>query len=590
MYYSGGNYEAFSSPGAGNVNESGKVYIIGSGIAALSAACFLIRDGGVRGENIHILERNPIPGGALDGYSFDNIGFVLRSDRSVDEHSECLWDLFRSIPAAGGDESVLDEFCTLNRNDPNYSLCRVTKNRGEEEKLEGKYGLSDSALRQVIKVFFAADTELYGKKISDVFDSEVTGSNFWLYLRTLLGFENWHGAIEMKRCLRRFIHHVEGLPDFKDLKFTKYNQYESMILPLMEYLEPRGVVFEYGVRVQNVIFDCGTSKKIANRIDIIRDGEEDSIDLTRRDLVFITNGSVAENTGIGSQDECASYNTEIREGGSFDLWRNIAGQNSAFGHPDVFCTAPEHTSRVSATITTLDRTIIPYIKKISKRDPFSGRTVTGGIVTVRDSSWLLNWSVGRQPRFRGQDKDQVVISLYGLYTDRPGDYVGKTMRDASGMEICEEWLYHIGVPEEQIREIAANHARCVPVVMPYVTAVYMPRSEGDRPKVVPDGAVNFAFIGQFAETKDDSVLTMEYSVRTAMEAVYTLLDLDRAVPAVWNGSSDIRVVSEALVRLSDGKTLREMKLGFFERMLVKRVLKKLKRTELMLMLEKLHVV
>lgn len=56
------------------------------------------------------------------------------------------------------------------------------------------------------------------------------------------------------------------------------------------------------------------------------------------------------------------------------------------------------------------------------------------------------------------------------------------------------------------------------------------RKNEDRPKVVPDGAVNFAFIGQFAETPRDTIFTTEYSMRTGMESVYTLLNVDRAFP------------------------------------------------------------
>lgn len=78
-------------------------------------------------------------------------------------------------------------------------------------------------------------------------------------------------------------------------------------------------------------------------------------------------------------------------------------------------------------------------------------------------------------------------------------------------------------------ELAATGAHCIPCRMPYITAFFMPRTKGDRPKVVPDGCVSFAFIGQSADTVRDTVFTTEYSVRTAMEAVYTLLDIDRGV-------------------------------------------------------------
>ena len=118
-----------------------------------------------------------------------------------------------------------------------------------------------------------------------------------------------------------------------------------------------------------------------------------------------------------------------------------------------FCSKPEESNWESATITTLDDTIPRYIEKICKRDPFSGHTVTGGIVTVKDSSWLLSWTLNRQQQFRDQPKNQLCVWVYGLFSDKPGDYVKKSMRDCTGKEICMEWLYHLGVPTDEIAGI-----------------------------------------------------------------------------------------------------------------------------------------
>ena len=221
----------------------------------------------------------------------------------------------------------------------------------------------------------------------------------------------------MKLYIQRYIHHIGGLPDFKALRFTKYNQYESMILPMIEYLKGFGVQFHYGVQVVNVEFDCTPARKLAKRIDIIREGKEDAIDLTENDLVFITNGGCVENSSRGSQNEPAPYNTEIKPGGGWDMWRKIAAQDPSFGHPDKFCYDPEQTNWMSATVETLDQKIIPYIKNICKRDPFTGHVVTGGIVTVKDSSWLMSWTINRQPQFRTQPKDHCLVWVYALFTD-----------------------------------------------------------------------------------------------------------------------------------------------------------------------------
>ncbi len=591
MYYSSGNYEAFARPKkpAGVDNKS--AYIIGSGLAALTAACYLVRDGQMKGEHVHILEKEQLAGGACDGWKYEDVGYVMRGGREMDNHFEVMWDLFHSIPSIETEGvSVLDEYYWLNKEDPNYSLCRATVNRGEDAHTDGKFDISDKGAMEIMKLFFTPEEDLQDKKITDFFDDEVLNSNFWLYWRTMFAFENWHSALEMKRYIQRYIHHIGGLPDFKALRFTKYNQYESMILPMIKYLESFGVQFHFGVKVVNVQFDCRPERKLATRIDVIRDGQEESIDLTENDLVFITNGGCVENSTMGSQNKPAEFRPEIKAGGGWDMWRKIAAQDPAFGNPDKFCGNPELCNWMSATVETLDQRIIPYIKKICKRDPFTGKVVTGGIVTVKDSSWLLSWTINRQPQFREQPKDHCLVWVYALFSDKPGDYIKKPMRECTGKEICMEWLYHLGVPENEIEDMAEHSANTVPVMMPYIDAFFMPRAIEDRPKVVPDGAVNFAFLGQFAELPRDTIFTTEYSMRTGMEAVYTLLNVDRGVPEVWGSVFDIRALLDATVKLRDGKKATDMKMNLAQELVVKKLLGKIKDTDIEKILKEYNVI
>ena len=591
MYYSSGNYEAFARPEKPEGVDRKSAYIVGSGLAALAAACFLVRDGQMNGKRVHILEKDPIPGGACDGYHYDGLGYVMRGGREMDNHFECMWDLFHSIPSIETEGvSVLDEYYWLNKHDPNYSLMRATVNRGEDAHTDGKFDISDKGAMEIMKLFFTPDEELYDKRIEEVFDNEVLNSNFWLYWRTMFAFENWHSALEMKLYIKRFIHHVGGLPDFKALRFTKYNQYESMILPMIKYLESRDVQFHYGTKVVNVEFDIQKDKKVAKCITVIRDGSEESIDLTENDLVFITNGGCVENSSLGNQNQPAPFNKEIKEGGGWDMWRKIAAQDPSFGHPDKFCYDPEQSNWMSATVTTLDDRIPPDVQKICKRDPFSGKVVTGGIVTVKDSNWLLSWTFNRQPQFRSQPKGQLVGWVYGLFSDRPGNYVKKPMRECTGKEICMEWLYHMGVPENEIEDMAEHSANTIPCMMPYITAFFMPRSAGDRPAVVPQGSVNFAFLGQFAETVRDTIFTTEYSIRTGMEAVYTLLNIDRGVPEVWGSTYDIRDLLNATVQLRDGKKVTDMDQRLLERLALKAILRRVEGTDIEKLLKEYHVI
>jgi oleate hydratase len=589
MYYSNGNYEAFARPLKPADVDKKSAYLVGAGLASLAAACFLVRDGQMKGDNIHILEELSLSGGACDGIKNSEKGFIIRGGREMENHFECLWDLFRSIPSIETEGvSVLDEYYWLNKKDPNYSLIRATINKGEDAHTDGKFGLGEKASKELVKLFMTRDEDLYDKKISDVFTEEVLNSNFWLYWRTMFAFRDWHSALEMKLYLQRFIHHIGGLPDLSALMFTKYNQYESLILPMVKYLEAKGVQFQYDTMVTNVIFDIKNGKKLAEKIVCQRSGKEESIKLTKNDLVFITNGSCTENSTLGDQNHAPEFNGTIS--GCWQLWRNIARQDPAFGNPDKFCTNTKETNWESATITTLDSKIPKYIEKICKRDPFSGKVVTGGIITVKDSNWLMSYTLNRQPHFKEQPKDQLVVWVYGLFSEIPGNYVKKPMKECTGLEITEEWLYHMGVPESEIHELAANSARSIPCMMPYITAFFMPRKEGDRPKVVPVGSENFAFLGQFADTARDTVFTTEYSVRTAMEAVYTLLDIDRGVPEVFASCYDIRVLLDSTVKMMDGKKPVDTKLPFPLNVVKKRVLKKISGTVIEDVLKRYNVI
>lgn len=555
MYYSNGNYEAFARPEKPEGVDKKSLYVVGGGLAGLAAACFAIRDGQMQGSHVHILEAAPVAGGACDGAFIEKYGFLCRGGREMENHFECLWDLFRSIPSIEKEGvSVLDEYYWLNKHDPNFSLERAIMSGGESAHTDGKFDITPEAAMQILKIFMTPDRELEDKKITDFFDDNFFATNFWLYWQTMFAFQKWHSALEMKLYIQRFIHHIGGLPDFKALKFTKFNQYDSLILPMIKYLESHGASFEYDCQVNNIIFEISDEKKLAKRIEMQHGGKPATIELSEDDLVITTLGSNVDNATIGTNTTVPEQKLTPGSGVSWELWANIAKQDpKSFGRPEKFCSNIHDTLWESATVTTLDDKIPPYVEKICKRDPFSGKVVTGGIVTVKDSSWLMSFTFNRQPHFKEQTPQQLCGWVYALNCDVPGDYIKKPILECTGIEICEEWLYHMGVPEDKIVDYATNHANTVPCVMPYVTTYFMPRAAGDRPKVVPDGAKNFGFVGEHVETPRDVVFTTEFAVRTGMEAVYTLLDIDRGVPEVFGSVYDVRVLMESTMKLMDGR-------------------------------------
>ena len=585
MYYGSGTYEAFARPEKPEGVDKKSAYIIGTGLAGLSAAFYLVRDGQMKGEHIHLLEKLDLAGGSCDGRKDVSKGFYMRGGREMDNHFECMWDMFRSVPSIETPNvSVLDEYYWLNKHDPNYSLCRATINCGEDAHTDKMFKLDRKSAIALSKLFITPEKDLENKKISDVLPDSFWETNFWLYWQTMFAFQKWSSALEMKRYLCRYVHHIDGLPDFSALRFTKYNQYESMILPLTKYLESNGVKIEYGIDVKNVIFESRQNKKVATQIIYENNGQEKTIDLIEDDLVFITNGCCTDTSCYGDQNNAPDL-SKIKNGNgeSWDLWKNIASQasNGEFGNPDKFCDNVDLTNWMSATIEVSDENIIKHIINICKRDPRKGKVTTGGIVTVKDSTenWYLSWTINRQPQFKSQNKNSILVWIYALNTTKPGNFIEKAIKTCTGKEICEEWLYHIGIPTNEIEKYAdkCNTTTCY---MPYINAFFQPREEKDRPLVVPKESINFAFVGQFAETPRDTIFTTEYSIRTGMEAVYTLLKVDRAVPEVWGSKYDVRELLKACYYAVDKKSVDELPLTFAEKQAIKIVEKKIKGTDL----------
>lgn len=589
MRYSNGNYEAFAHPRKPADDDKKSAHIVGGGLAGLATAVFLVRDAQVPGRQIHIYEELPIPGGSLDGDNRPNVGFVIRGGREMENHFETMWDMYRSIPSLEIEgASYLDEFYWLDQDDPNSSNTRLIYKRGQRVPTDGKYELDDKAM-ELVKLVMTPESKLGRQTLEDFFTPDFFESNFWSYWATMFAFEKWHSAVEMRRYAMRFIHHIDGLPDFTALKFNKYNQYDSMVLPIIKYLESHDVNFVYNAQVTNVVVDVQADKKTATELVVTIDGTEQAIPLTADDLVFVTNGSITESSTYGSHHQAAPVSKEL--GGSWRLWQNLAAQSDEFGHPEVFCeNLPDRSWFISATATIKVPEIEPYIERLTNRSLHDHKVNTGGIITITDSNWMMSFTIHRQPHFKTQKENETVVWIYGLYSDTKGNYVDKTIVEATGEEITQELLYHLGVPEVKIKELAKQeNVNAVPVYMPFITSYFMPREAGDRPAVVPNDSENLAFIGNFAESPSrDTVFTTEYSIRTAMEAVYTLMDVDRAVPEVYGSVFDIRELLKAFYYMSDKKKLDEMDLHMPK--LVKLALnKKIKGTWIEELLKEQHL-
>ncbi len=520
--------------------KASHVYLVGSGIASLASAVYLQRDAGVPGENIHVLEKGSILGGALDGAGNPEKGFVVRGGRMHELHYTCYWDLLSAIPSLEDPAvSVTEESLEFNRRFVSNAQARLLA--GGKKLDVSSFGLNVKQQARLLELTFMPEGALGAKRIEDWFDHDFFTTNFWFLWTSMFAFQKWSSLAEMRRYMKRFIHLVDGLPRLGGILRTKYNQYHSVVVPLTRYLQARGVQFHLGKEVVDVTFDLSADTKTAKLLHM-KDGSE--IPLGKDDCVLVTNGSLTESTDNGAWERPAVLKG-LAESGSWQLWKKLAAKDPSFGNPGPFCDRIDLQRWYSFTATLKDRTFHDYMEN------FSGNVDgTGGLVTLTDSAWLMSFVIARQPHFPNQPDDVKIFWGYGLFSDRKGDFVRKTMAECTGKEMLEELWYHLRIQERMKPVMDSGKANCIPVAMPYVDSLFMPRAPGDRPDVLPRGSTNFAFLGQFAEAPTDCVFTVEYSVRTAQMAVYGLFETGKEVMPVYDSIHQPEVLIRAARAIS----------------------------------------
>ncbi|MGH4033499.1 oleate hydratase [Actinomycetota bacterium Odt1-20B] len=517
-----------------------KAYLVGSGIASLSAAAFLIREGKFAGSDIVVLEEQDREGGSLDAAGSPETGYTMRGGRMFEIHFECTYDLLGSIPSLDDPaKSVTEDTFAFHEDFAWDDHARLVDADGHVVDAHSM-GFSERDRLELVKCVGTPERMLDGKRIVDCFSQEFFHTNFWWMWCTTFAFEPWHSAIEFRRYLNRFIHLFKTFDSMSGIYRTRFNQYDSIVRPLMKWLTDQGVTVQLGTQVTDLgITESGDSFRVES-LTWTRGGANEEVPVGEGDLVLVTNGSMTADSTLGATDAAAPPATSTSSG-AWKLWETLAAKRDGFGNPRVFDSSTDDSTWESFTVTTKDPTFFELMEKFSGSE--AGK---GGLITFKDSGWLLTIVLNHQPHFRDQPEDTYVWWGYALFPDKPGDFVKKPMRECTGREILDEVLHHLRF--EESREIL-NSSTVIPALMPYITSQFLVRSHGDRPQVVPEGSANLAFIGQYAEVPDDVVFTVEYSVRTAWTAVARLLHLDKQPPPVYKGGHDPKVLVEALATM-----------------------------------------
>ncbi|WP_172330162.1 oleate hydratase [Mangrovicoccus sp. HB161399] len=512
---------------------SGLHHIAGGGIAGLAAAVFLIRDAGTRGEDIRIYDAAEVAGGSLDASGGPDAGYLVRGGRMFEPHFACTLDLLGSIPSADDPAvSAAEDIFAFNRAVPGSGKCRLVRDgRPAPDRAELSLRMMDKL--DIARLTLVPEAALGARRIEDWFRPSFFDSNFWLMWSTMFAFQPWHSAAEMRRYLKRFIHLFPGFTRIEGILRTRYNQYDSMILPVQRWLEARGVRIETGTAIADLRFAGSPGSRRATDL-VLDDGT--AVPLGADDKVYLTLGSMTDGAVLGSND--AAPGQEDREGPSWRLWRNLAAAEPGFGRPEAFCGDPRLSAWNSFTVTMEDPGFFAFMEAHT-----GNRTGTGGLVTFAGSGWVLSIVLFHQPHFRGQAPGKQVFWGYGLRGDRPGDFVRKPMWEATGDEIAAELCGQLHLSEDQAGWF--RNARIRPCRMPFITSQFMPRRPGDRPLVCPPDIGNVAVMGQFCEQERDCVFTVEYSVRAARAAVAGLTGRCTPPPPVARTDLDPRVLMRA---------------------------------------------
>lgn len=529
-----------TADGAGTAARTAQYYLVGGGIASLAAAVFLVRDAQIPGGNIHILEQSGVLGGSLDGAGSPEAGYITRGSRMFEAHFACTFDLLDSIPSLlNPDRTVKDEIDQFNREYAISSKCRLVS--GGEKVDVSSFGFSLRDRFDLAKTFLRSEASLGDRTIEECFAPSFFKTNFWFMWATSFAFQKWHSAAEFRRYMWRFMHIFPGFKKLEGTLRIRHNQYEAIILPLVTWLKAQGVAFATDSPVTGLDVARSGGEHTISAIHYKQNGARKRISVAQEDRVFVTLGSMTENSTLGSMTEPPTLKTE-KSGGAWHLWESLAEHDAAFGRPGVFCSDVDQSKWQSFTVTSMDSAFLDFM------EAFTGnKTGTGSLVTIIDSNWLMSVVPFAQPHFLSQPDDIFVFWGYGLFPDRVGNFVQKKMSECSGEEILQELCCHLNIEDKASAII--GQANCIPCMMPFITSQFMPRSRGDRPPVIPEGATNFALMGQFCEVPDDVVFTVEYSVKSAKMAVNRLLGLGTDVPGVYKGHHDMRIIYGALKAL-----------------------------------------
>jgi oleate hydratase len=552
------NYDRINARPPEGINSK-RAHIVGGGIAGLAAAAFLVDDAHMPAANVTVYEASGSTGGALDAAGDAETGYKPRGHRELHTSYECSWYLFGKVPSLDTPGlTILDETHEANIREPIRSKFRLMARQGERYEMSGPL-MSAEAGQKMLDLWLTPEEQLEGLTLKDWFGPEFFKSNFWLSWSTMMGVGPDDSVMESRRYFRRYADATgSNIAALQGVLHPKYNEYESFVKPLHAWLKDKGVRLRTGTRVTDIETAGQGGETVVTGLQLRDADGAHHLDLSRDDLVFFTNGSLVQNATRADTGTVATLNRDTADRGVFTLWEKLAARDPKFGNPALFLSDVDRTNLYTFFVTiTGDRTFHDYMEAKT-----GSKGSTGGMVSVVDSNWKLNLlPLGRY--HPDQPADVHVLHGYAQLSNVPGNYVKKPMRECTGAEMFAEVLYHVGLKDKI--DAILPHVKVHTAAMPYITSLFMPRKISDRPRVIPDGCVNLAFMGQFVE-QPEVPFTVEMSVRTAMMAVWGLTGLEKPMLPFPEPYYDVRVLDDNIKMMTgsddiSGDTVRALVKG-----------------------------
>ncbi|KRL22857.1 oleate hydratase [Lentilactobacillus kisonensis] len=528
-----------------------KAIMIGAGLANMAAAVYLIQEGHWQGDQItfYALDDHGANDGSTASVAADEYwnknhpmantkGFVARGGRMLNYRTYVdLMDLLSRIPSATEPNMTAAED-TRDFDGKHRTFDKARLMEGGKGIIDGgKLGFNNKDRWYLTKLILMPDSkedELDNISIADYFkdDPHFFSTNFWYMWETTFAFRIQSSTQELRRYMHQMIYEFTQIEHLVGVNRTRYNQYESIMLPVINYLKKQGVQIILNRRVVDFDFkDTQMQDEITVTgltMENTETGNNEHVDVDDDTAVIFTNGSITDSASLGDFDTPAPENMDY--GAAASLWKKATERFYNLGNPDKFFNDRNASEWSSFTLTTKDHVLLNKITRITTQVPgnaLNSFISTNPITSMGTKDVNMSIVVHHQPHFTDQKSNESVIWGYFLYPRRKGEFVDKPYIEMTGKEMAEELIGQLSKVDpgpgnimDKKQEIMDSIINCIPVYMPYASALFNNRAKTDRPKVIPEHATNLAFTGEFVEQPYQMVFTEQSAVRSGEIAAY----------------------------------------------------------------------